>query len=110
MGLRTGEYKYIGKKLAQQMPKFDATQFVGKSILQMSMARPEKITLEKLKSYYPKEMELLLKMFPTNKLEKDTMWDYINSKDGKYVGQINTNTGNLDGIGVYIWNKGIKSK
>ena len=108
MGLRTGEYKYIGKKLAQQMPKFDATQFVGKSILQMSMARPEKITLEKLKSYYPKEMELLLKMFPTNKLEKDKMWDYINSKDGKYVGQINTNTGNLDGIGVYIWNKGIK--
>ena len=108
MGLRTGEYKYIGKKLAQQMPKFDASQFVGKSILQMSMARPEKMTLEKLKSYYPKEMELLLKLFPQNKLEKDKMWDYINSKDGKYVGQININTGNLDGIGVYIWNNGIK--
>ena len=110
-GLRTGEYKYIGKKLAQQMPKFDASQFVGKSILQMSMARTEKdkITLDKLRKYYPKEMELLLKLFPlSNNPEKDKMWDYINSKDGKYVGQINIQTGNLEGKGVFIWNNGIK--
>ena len=110
-GLRTGEYKYIGKKLAQQMPKFDASQFVGKSILQMSMARTEKdkITLEKLKKLYPKEMELLLKKFPVNNdLEKGKMWDYIKSKDGNYVGQINTKTGNLEGKGVFIWNKGMK--
>ena len=108
MGLRTGEYKYIGKKLAQQMPKFDATQFVGKSILQMSIAKPEKMTLEKLKNYYPKEMELLLKLFPVNQLEPDKMWDYVTSKDGKYVGQININTGNLEGKGIFIWSNGIK--
>ena len=108
MGLRTGEYKYIGKELAQKMPKFDATLFVGQSILQMSMARPEKITLEKLKNQFPKEMELLLKMFPINQLEKDKMWDYIPNKGGKYVGQINTKTGNLDGKGVFIWTNGIK--
>ena len=111
MGLRTGEYKYIGKKLAQQMPKFDASLFVGKSILQMSMARADKdkITLEKLKQYYPKEIELLIKAFPiNNNLENDKQWDFIKTKDGNYVGQINTKTGNLNGRGVFIWNNGIK--
>ena len=108
MGLRTGEYKYIGKTLAHQMPKFDSTQFIGQTILQMSMTRTDKITLEKLKSLFPKEIELLMKKFPVNNLETDRQWDYIPSKDGKYAGQINIKSGNLDGKGVFIWNIGIK--
>ena len=58
MGLRTGEYKYVGKNLAQLMPKFDATQFVGKSILQMATQRQEQVNLNVLQKCYPKEMEL----------------------------------------------------
>ena len=108
MGLRTGEYKYIGKNLAQFMPKFDASQFIGKSILQMSMARQEQINLDTLQRYYPKEMELLLKKYPPNRNEKDKKWDYVTSNSGKYLGQINTRTGNLDGKGVFIWNNGVK--
>ena len=110
-GLKTGEYKHIGLKLAQQMPKFDSSQFDSKTILQMSLAKndKDKITLDKLKSLYPAEMDILLKKIPTNnELEKDKMWDCIKGKDGKYIGLINKKTGNLDGKGIYIWNKGIK--
>ena len=108
MGLRTGEYKYIGKTIAQMMPKFDATQFIGKSILQQSIARKDKVTLEYLKRLYPKEIGLLLKLFPINAIESDKMWDFVPSKDGKYAGQINAQSGNLDGKGVFIWNNGVK--
>ena len=108
MGLRTGEYKYVGKNLAQLMPKFDATQFVGKSILQMATQRQEQVNLNVLQKYYPKEMELLLKKFPVNRNENDKKWDFVKSNDGKYLGQINMRTGNLEGKGVYIWNNGIK--
>ena len=108
MGLRTGEYKYIGKNLAQHMPKFDASQFIGKTILQMSMARPEQITLDTLRRYNPKEMELLLKNFPPNYNDNTKRWDYVTSKDGKYLGQIDIRTGNLNGKGVFIWTNGIK--
>jgi hypothetical protein len=108
MGLRTGEYKYVGKNLAQLMPKFDATQFVGKSILQMATQRQEQVNLNTLQKYFPKEIELLLKKYPVNRNENDKKWDYVKSNDGKYVGQINTRTGNLEGKGVFIWNNGIK--
>ena len=108
MGLRTGEYKYVGKDYAKLMPKFDASKFIGKTILQMSMARPEQITLETLKRYNPKEMQLLLKKYPPNMNEYDKKWDYITNNDGKYLGQINNRTGNLDGKGVFIWNNGVK--
>ena len=108
MGLRTGEYKYIGKQLAQQMPKFDASQFIGKSILQMSISNPKNVTLDKLKKEYPKEMELLLKKYGNNNLEINKIWDEISSKDGKYAGQINNKSGNLDGLGVFFWKNGIK--
>ena len=108
MGLRTGEYKYVGKNLAQHMPKFDASQFIGKSILQMSVARPEQMTFEKLNNNFPKEIQLLLKKYPPDKSNKNLKWDYVTSKDGKYIGQINTQTGNLEGKGVFIWNNGVK--
>ena len=108
MGLRTGEYKYVGRNLAQFMPKFDATQFVGKNILQMTMARQEQINIDSLKRYFPKEMELLLKKYPIKGNENDKKWDYVASNDGKYLGQINIRTGNLEGKGVFIWNNGVK--
>ena len=104
MGLRTGEYKYVGKNLLQSMPEFDATQFNGETILQMTT----QFDLNYLLKNYPKEMELLLKKFPVNKKEKDKRWDMVKNKDGKYLGQININNGNLDGKGVFIWNNGIK--
>ena len=108
MGLRTGEYKYVGKNLAQLMPKFDAKQFIGKSILEMATTRKEQVNLDTLQRNFPKEIELLLKKFPVNRNENDKKWDYVKSNDGKYLGQINIRTGNLEGKGVYIWNNGIK--
>ena len=107
-GLRTGEYKYIGKNLAQLMPKFDAKQFIGKSLLQMNTQRQEQVNSNSLQKAFPKEMELLLKKFPPNKNENDKKWTYAKSNDGKYLGQINIATGNLEGRGVFIWNNGIK--
>ena len=107
MGLRTGEYKYVGKKFAK-MPRFDASQFVGKSILQMSMARKEQITLDILNRNYPNEIQYLLQKFPLDRNDQNKKWDYVASNEGKYIGQINPNTGNLDGKGIYIWNNGTK--
>ena len=108
MGLRTGEYKYVGKNLAQHMPKFGGSRYMGQSILQMSMARPEQITLEALQRYYPNEMEFLLKKYPVNRNEPNRKWDYVTINDGKYLGQINSKTGNLEGRGVFIWDNGMK--
>ena len=107
MGLRTGEYKYVGKNLAK-MPRFDSSQFIGKSILQMSMIRKEQITLETLKRNYPNEIQFLLKKFPLDRNDQNKNWDCVTSNEGKYVGQINPNTGNLEGKGVYMWNNGTK--
>ena len=107
MGLRTGEYKYVGKKFAQ-MPRFDASQFIGKSILQKSMIRKEQITLETLKRNYPDEIQFLLQKFPLDRNDQNRKWDYVTSNEGKYIGQINPNTGNLEGKGIYIWNNGTK--
>ena len=108
MGLRTGEYKYVGKDFAKLMPKFDASKFIGKSILQISMARPVQITLETLKKHYPIEMQILLQNYPPNPNENDKKWDIITNNEGKYFGQINARTGNLEGKGVFIWNNGVK--
>ena len=111
-GLRTGEYKYVGRNLAQQMPKFNAAQFVGKSILEKAMSRKEEVNLDTLQKDYPKEMNLLLEKFPENKEKEDEnknkKWDCVKSDDGKYVGQIDTETGNLEGKGAFIWNNGVK--
>ena len=107
MGLKTGEYKYVGKDLAQLIPKFDETQFSGKTILQKATQRQEEVNLKTLKKAFPKEMELLLKKYPVEN-EKDKKWNYAKSNDGKYLGQINTKNGDLEGKGVFIWNNGIK--
>ena len=90
------------------MPKFDGNRFMGKSILHMSMTRPEQITLETLQRDYPKEMELLLNKYPDNRNEPDRKWDYVTINNGKYLGQINSKTGNLEGKGVFIWDNGVK--
>jgi len=107
MGLRTGEYRYVRKRKAL-MPRFDASQFLGKTILKMSMQNPDQITLESLKHYFPREMELLMKKFPGNFNDPNKKWTCITSGDGKYVGQISLTTGNLDGKGIFIWNNGEK--
>ena len=126
MGLRHGEYKYVGIDLARRMPKFDASQFVGKAILEKAMKREEKVDKETLKEKFPEEMNLLLNKFE-NKKEKDEKdekdndkekekeeedknkkWDYVTSNDGKYIGQIDATTGNLDGKGIFVWNNGMK--
>ena len=108
MGLRTGQYKYVGKDFAQRIPKFDPSKFIGKSILEKAMKLPEQTTLESLKRDYPKEMELLLNKEPLNKDDPDKKWDCISNNDGKYIGQINSKTGKLEGKGVFIWNHGEK--
>jgi len=154
MGLRHGEYKYVGIDLARTMPKFDASQFVGKAILEKAMKREEKVDKETLKEKFPEEMKLLLDKFEIknkddqkekdnqnqnkNEAEKDKdknkdkdnekdkdkekekekekegideknkKWDYVTSNDGKYIGQIDATTGNLDGKGIFVWNNGMK--
>ena len=59
------------------MPKFDATQFVGKSNLQTATQRQEQVNLNTLQRYFPKEIELLLKKYPVNRNENDKKWDYV---------------------------------
>jgi len=115
-GLRTGEYKYVGKDLAKLMPIFNAKQFTEKSILEKKIQKEkeekkdkkEEINLFTLQKAYPKEMEILIKKFSPNENEKDKKWAYYKSKDGKYLGQINAKTENLEGKGFYIWNNGTK--
>ena len=104
MGLRTGEYKYVGKDSAQLMPKFDATQIGAKTAAQ----RQEEVNLKTLEKAFPKEMEILLKKYPVNKNENDKKWVYVKSNDSRYLGQINTKNGNLEGKGIFIWNNGMK--
>ena len=108
-GLRTGEYNFVGKLLAQQMPIFDPTLFDGKSILQINKTKkPEdKITLDKLRrrAKLSKYLEQLLKEFPinNNNKEMDKMWDH-----SEYAGQINKKNWKLRWKSYFYlgkWNK-----
>ena len=104
--LRTGEYRYVARDKTNDLPSFNEKSFDGQSILKMSTMRIEEITENSLKKEYPTEMNLLLTKFrenPNDKTKKS--WDKIPSDDGIYLGQIDSNTGNLEGRGVFIWTK-----
>ena len=107
-GLRTGEYKYVGKNFAQHTPKFDPAKFIGKKILDMSNKNQEENSLEKLKKEYPQDMETLLSKYGSNIDENNKKWGSVENKDGKYIGQINAEKGTLDGKGIFIWKNGMK--
>jgi hypothetical protein len=69
----------------------------------------KEITPEYLLQKYPNEFSVLFKkyqqdFFPNIKKK----WTIIKSKDGVYIGQINSGNGELEGRGVFYWNNGIK--
>ena len=104
-GLRMGEYTYVARDKTKELPVFNDSQFVGKEILRISTLRVHEITEDSLKREYPKEMTLLLSKFRENTSDKTIKkWDKIENDDGIYIGQIDSNTGNLQGRGIYIWN------
>ena len=107
-GLRTGQYKYVGKELAQSMPKFDPSKFIGRSILNNTLQIPQQNTFDTLQKTYPREMDLLLKKYPMDIDDPDKRWECITSNEGKYIGQINAKTGKLEGKGIFMWNNGEK--
>ena len=77
-GLRTGQYKYVRKHKAL-MTKFDASQFLGKQILQMTKESKQKIDLEELYKYYPNEIDYLLKKYRGGESDPNRKWTCITS-------------------------------
>ena len=107
--LRTNEYKFIKREMAKKLPIFNSNNFSLEETIKQSLMIKEEINSETLMKEYPTEFNLLFKYIYkdyTPNIKK--RWTKIRNIDGKFVGQINDLTGELEGKGVFFWANGIK--
>ena len=110
-GVRTGSYQFIDRSKAYATPSFNDSSINGKEILRIATTRAIEITEYTLRNEYPYEMKLLLEKFPKKSALCILKWEKIETnKEGIYFGEINAQTGSLQGRGVFLWKIGEKMK